>query len=155
MQRDYHDLWGGAVLAATGAAVALYCLGNYDFGSLRQMGPGFFPVVLGVILTLLGVLIALPAWFRAGKAAPFAALDALAVLAAIAVFAFGLGRLGLILFDRLGDPDRQPGRAASGLAVAGGSDRGCHRADMADLQAGAADDRAPLAGDLRWQAGTG
>lgn len=97
MQRDYHDLWGGAVLAATGAAVALYCLGNYDFGSLRQMGPGFFPVVLGVILTVLGVLIALPAWFRAGKAAPFAALDALAVLAAIAVFAFGLGRLGLIL----------------------------------------------------------
>ncbi|MBC9247106.1 tripartite tricarboxylate transporter TctB family protein [Paracoccus sp. 11-3] len=96
MQRDYHDLWGGAAMTATGAAVALYCLGHYDFGTMRQMGPGFFPVVLGAILAGLGLLIAIPAWFRAGVVAPFAALDAVVVLAAIAIFGFGLTRLGLV-----------------------------------------------------------
>lgn len=96
MQRDYHDLWGGAAMTAIGAAVALYCLGNYDFGTMRQMGAGFFPVVLGIILAGLGLLIAIPAWFRAGEAAPFAAFDAALVLAAIAIFGFGLTRLGLV-----------------------------------------------------------
>jgi len=31
---------------------------NYAIGSLRQMGPGYFPIVLGVLLVLLGILIA-------------------------------------------------------------------------------------------------
>src|ERR1700678_1568547 len=31
---------------------------GYKFGSLARMGPGFMPVVLGVVLTFLGILIA-------------------------------------------------------------------------------------------------
>ena len=96
MRRDWHDIWGGAAMAGIGAAVAFYAVGQYDFGTLRRMGPGFFPTVLGVLLAGLGLLIALPAWRRAGEARPFAAREALAVLAAIALFGLGLQRLGLI-----------------------------------------------------------
>ena len=31
---------------------------NYNIGTLRQMGPGFFPVALGILLIFLGLLIA-------------------------------------------------------------------------------------------------
>ena len=96
MQRDWHDLWGGAAMVAIGCFVALYSLANYDFGSLRQMGPGFFPVTLGALLAGLGLLIALPAWRRAGEARPFAMPEAIAILTAIALFGLGLQKLGLV-----------------------------------------------------------
>lgn len=31
---------------------------NHDIGTLRQMGPGYFPIALGVLLIFLGILIA-------------------------------------------------------------------------------------------------
>ena len=96
MRRDWHDIWGGAAMAAIGAAVAFYAMGQYEFGTLRRMGPGFFPTVLGALLAGLGLMIALPAWRRSGEARPFAAHEALAVLAAIALFGLGLQRLGLM-----------------------------------------------------------
>lgn len=34
---------------------------TYRLGTLRQMGPGYFPVMLGVAMTIVGVLIALAA----------------------------------------------------------------------------------------------
>ena len=34
---------------------------NYSIGTLSRMGPGFFPVALGVILALAGVAIAISA----------------------------------------------------------------------------------------------
>src|SRR5260370_13742644 len=43
------------LLLGVGAAVTG---SGYKFGSLARMGPGFMPVVLGVVLAFLGVLIA-------------------------------------------------------------------------------------------------
>ena len=97
MRRDWHDLWGGAAMTAIGAFVALYSVAQYDIGSLRRMGPGFFPVVLGALLAGLGLMIALPAWHRAGETRPFDVPQALAVLAAIGLFGLGLQGLGLAL----------------------------------------------------------
>jgi hypothetical protein len=31
---------------------------NYNIGTMRQMGPGFFPVALGILLVLIGIAIA-------------------------------------------------------------------------------------------------
>jgi hypothetical protein len=51
------DYWGGTLMMVIGLWAA--CEGTtYDIGSLQRMGPGFFPVVLGVILTLVGAGIA-------------------------------------------------------------------------------------------------
>jgi len=48
------DHVGGALLVSVGVAVVVAGVG-YGMGTLRQMGSGFFPVVLGVLMTLTGV----------------------------------------------------------------------------------------------------
>ena len=48
------DLLGGLLMLVIGLATAVQAT-NYPIGSLRRMGPGFFPLSLGVILALVGV----------------------------------------------------------------------------------------------------
>lgn len=96
MQRDWPDVWGGLALAALGAFASGWALANYEIGSLRQMGPGFFPAVLGAALAALGLIITLPAWRRTAASAPVEPKAAAAVLASILIFGFGLSRLGLV-----------------------------------------------------------
>ncbi|WP_333826809.1 tripartite tricarboxylate transporter TctB family protein [Pararhodobacter sp.] len=95
MQRDWPDLCGGLILAAIGAGAAVWAALYYDMGTLRRMGPGFFPVVLGAVLFLLGMVVALPAVGRTAAAPKVEPAAAAAVLAAILIFALGLNRLGL------------------------------------------------------------
>ena len=54
MDRLSKDRLGGVLLVALGAAVVVAGVG-YGLGTLRQMGSGFFPVVLGVLLALVGL----------------------------------------------------------------------------------------------------
>jgi hypothetical protein len=50
------DFWAGLLLIAIGAA-AVFIARDYTFGTALRMGPGFFPIVLGVILILFGLAI--------------------------------------------------------------------------------------------------
>ena len=50
------DHYGGALLLALGVA-AIAAGAGYPVGTLRQMGPGFFPVALGVLMALVGVAV--------------------------------------------------------------------------------------------------
>ena len=52
------ERWAGGLVALLGLATAGVA-GTYPIGTLRAMGPGFFPVALGVILLVVGALIAL------------------------------------------------------------------------------------------------
>ena len=97
MQRDWADIWGGAVLALLGAGVAVYAGLRLDFGTLRAMGPGFFPTVLGALLAVLGAAVVIPAWSRAADTPKIAWGDAAAVIAAILIFGLGMNRLGILL----------------------------------------------------------
>ncbi|MGR3494800.1 tripartite tricarboxylate transporter TctB family protein [Citreimonas sp.] len=97
MRRDWGDICGGLVLASIGAAAAGWAWVHYDPGSLRQMGPGAFPLALGLMLTAFGLIVALPGLRRAGEAEPFEPWATLAVLASILVFGLGLRPLGLIV----------------------------------------------------------
>jgi hypothetical protein len=54
LKRDYYA-GGLMLLLGVGAAVTG---SGYKFGTLARMGPGFMPVVLGVVLAFLGILIA-------------------------------------------------------------------------------------------------
>ena len=56
-KRDYYA-GGLMILLGVGAAVTG---SGYKFGTLARMGPGFMPVVLGVVLAFLGILIAVTA----------------------------------------------------------------------------------------------
>jgi hypothetical protein len=51
------DYYAGGLMALIGVGAAVAGTG-YKFGSLARMGPGFMPVVLGVVLAFLGILIA-------------------------------------------------------------------------------------------------
>lgn len=54
--RNNKDFWAGIVLIVIGAA-AMFISRNYRFGSAVRMGPGFFPTLLGGILTAFGICI--------------------------------------------------------------------------------------------------
>jgi hypothetical protein len=50
------DFYAGGLMTLLGAGVALDS-STYDVGSLTHMGPGMFPLMLGVVLTFIGILI--------------------------------------------------------------------------------------------------
>ena len=67
-RRDYY---AGALMMLVGGGAA-YLGSHYQMGSLTKMGPGYFPTVLGVILAIIGIIIA----GSAAYASPPATTDA-------------------------------------------------------------------------------
>src|SRR5947209_12347565 len=55
--QDKKDQYGGGLLILVGLAT-MYQSSRYDVGTLAAIGPGFFPMVMGVILTACGIIIA-------------------------------------------------------------------------------------------------
>jgi Tripartite tricarboxylate transporter TctB family len=58
LHKLHKDLWGGALMVAIGGWVVLQTALNYPIGTLQRMGPGYFPLVLGIILIATGLYIA-------------------------------------------------------------------------------------------------
>jgi hypothetical protein len=54
----HKDFWGGALMLALGIVVAAQGA-TYSVGTLSRMGPGYFPVALGVIMALAGIAISI------------------------------------------------------------------------------------------------
>ena len=52
--RDNQDFWSGVMLIVIGMGAVLIAR-NYPFGTSLRMGPGYFPSVLGGVLTLFGI----------------------------------------------------------------------------------------------------
>jgi len=65
------DYYGGALMVLIGL-VAVYAGLDYKTGTPAHMGPGFFPVAIGALLALSGLLIALTARGDKGPAKPAA-----------------------------------------------------------------------------------
>ncbi|MDO5624867.1 MAG: tripartite tricarboxylate transporter TctB family protein [Pseudomonadota bacterium] len=93
--KNLRDILGGLLMLGIGLFFALYG-GQYSFGSLARMGPGYFPVVLGWVLVALGVLIILPALREPRTPMPFAIGNFLWVFSSLLLFAYTLPRLGLV-----------------------------------------------------------
>jgi len=51
------DYYAGGLMTLIGAGAILEAR-HYNIGTLFHMGPGFFPIILGVLMTFLGILIA-------------------------------------------------------------------------------------------------
>ena len=96
-RRSRKDLLSGAIFIGFGLAFGVTA-STYDFGSALRMGPGFFPLVLGSVLVVLGVLIAISGYVAADSSAigtvPWRALVLL--LGAILFFGFTVRDLGLV-----------------------------------------------------------
>ncbi len=95
--KNPQDFWSGILFIAFGG-LALWLGRDYAMGTLAKIGPGFLPVVLSVGLLGVGGVLALRALAVEGPAIEKSqVVPQLFILAAIAVFAFGIERLGLVL----------------------------------------------------------
>lgn len=94
--RNWRDVGAGATLVAVGALATNHAQ-RYEFGSLHNMGPGFFPLTLGILLVILGACIAVPACFHPGEPVRIAWKPLGWVIASILVFGLTLKPLGLVL----------------------------------------------------------
>lgn len=101
--QDYRGIASGGVLAAVGSFIALYAASRYAVGTLHRIGPGMFPILLGILLAGFGLAIAGQALLRRDPEAaqwdeiPAIDLRQLAVVAgAIAGFALTVERFGVV-----------------------------------------------------------
>jgi hypothetical protein len=96
--RNQPNFFAGMLFAILGTGFS-YGATRYDVGTAAQMGPGFFPLVLGGLLALLGVAIVLhsliPQDEEVIERAPLKPL--ILILGAVTLFALLLIPLGLIL----------------------------------------------------------
>jgi hypothetical protein len=86
--RDNQDFWAGVMLIAIGVTAVLIAR-NYPFGSSLRMGPGYFPTVLGSILTLFGLWLVVRAFRNTEKIEPGWSLRALIVIP-VSLVLFGI-----------------------------------------------------------------
>lgn len=93
---DRANVLCGAIFIAFGIYFGLNALGM-ELGTAFRMGPGFFPLVLAVILILLGLAIAIPAFRVEGE--PVGSLPIrgmIFILPAPVLFALTLKGLGFV-----------------------------------------------------------
>jgi hypothetical protein len=93
--RDYNDIIGGVLMIIGGTWFSLHGL-QYSMGTLRRMGPAYFPVCIGITVALFGVLLLLPALRRPGGFPKPEWRPMAAICIAILAFAIGIDRLGLV-----------------------------------------------------------
>lgn len=92
-----------------GLAFAGYTVQHYPLGTLNNMGPGMFPMGLGVTLAIMGVAMSALALFRRGKMPEIRVRSPLFVVLGVGAFAlllpFGLtpAVLGVALLSSFAD----------------------------------------------------
>lgn len=90
------DLVSASALILIGVAYSLYAALALPLGSLTQMGPGMFPLGLGILLALFGVGILVPALVDFDTIPKVDLKVLAAVMGSIAAFALAIRTLGLI-----------------------------------------------------------
>jgi len=95
-RRDYRDIIAGLALTAAGAFASLYGLSTLRMGTLDRMGPGMFPVAVGMILAAFGLAVLVPALFRRGQAVHIDFTALAAITAAMLSFALLIRPFGMV-----------------------------------------------------------
>ncbi|AKJ30514.1 tripartite tricarboxylate transporter TctB family protein [Caldimonas brevitalea] len=98
--KSQRDFVSGLMFVAVGIAFAVGAT-NYSFGSSAQPGPGYFPLLLGLILAVLGAVVlftSLSIEREGGDPIGSIAFRPLVlILSAVLLFGFTLPRLGLVI----------------------------------------------------------
>ena len=107
--RNQKDYFAGMLLSIVGGSFAWGAYANYDIGSASSMGPGYFPLLLGVILTIMGICVVFQSLLSrapdGGKVGPIAWRQLACILGANIVFgallagvpALGIPAFGLVV----------------------------------------------------------
>ncbi len=94
--RDIPDFLTGAIFVAFGLFAISYAQ-DYTLGTARQMGPGYFPTVLGILLAVFGFVLVVRSFF--GRAVPletFSWWPLAAVTGSIVAFGLTVREAGLV-----------------------------------------------------------
>ena len=91
------DFWAGVMFCGF-AAVALLAARGYSLGSAGRMGPGYFPLLLGVVLAGLGGILIVRSIVIDGEPLPRFRVLPLAIIAgAVCLFGLAIEPLGLVV----------------------------------------------------------
>lgn len=91
------DFASGLLFIFIGAA-ALVLGSGYRPGTLLNMGPGYFPRIIGILLVVSGAIVALGSLrIRGGRIEPVRLRPLVLILASIAAFGWALERQGLLV----------------------------------------------------------
>lgn len=97
---DARDVCAGGLFLGFGA-IALSLAGDYSVGTTMRMGAGYFPLLIGALLSVLGVFILLRglAFSReqVGLSGLFSLRPGLSIIGSVVAFALLLPSLGLAL----------------------------------------------------------
>ena len=94
--RHPKDFWAGILFIAFGIGAVLIS-SDYPMGTAGRMGPGYFPMVLGGLLVLIGLITLGRSFFIKGE--PIGKVpvkEIILVMAAVLLFAFTVRGAGLV-----------------------------------------------------------
>ena len=95
--RSPKDLVAGLMFVGIGIT-AIVIASNYTLGTAARMGPGYFPRILGILMILLGGIIALRSLRTTGPPLPgWKWRPVLVVLGSVTIFGFVVNWLGLVV----------------------------------------------------------
>ena len=94
--RNPTDLLTGLIFVGLGIMFVVVS-GDYRLGPARQMGPGYFPTVLGILLAVLGAVLSLKGQFgKAGALDSFSWRPLMVIVTAIVLFGLTVRGAGLV-----------------------------------------------------------
>ena len=95
--RSPKDFWSGLLFVALGVG-AIAVGSNYPLGTAARMGPGYFPRILGILLIVLGAIIAFRGVRVQGDAIPaWRWRPTIVVLASVVIYGLLISRLGVAI----------------------------------------------------------
>jgi len=95
--RSPKDLVAGLMFIAVGAT-AIVIASNYTLGTAARMGPGYFPRILGILMIVLGAIIALRSLRTTGPPLPgWKWRPVVVILGSVVIFGLIVDRAGLVL----------------------------------------------------------
>jgi putative tricarboxylic transport membrane protein len=96
------DFWSGILFGALGLFAAIYAATHYQLGTAVRMGPGYFPLWIGGLIALLGLILAVRSLRVEGPPLPPIHLrPILFVVVASIAYGYLLKPLGLVLSTAL------------------------------------------------------
>lgn len=96
------DFWSGIFFGALGLFAAIYAATHYQLGTAVRMGPGYFPLWIGGLIALLGIILAIRSLRIEGPPLPPIHIrPILFVVVASIAYGYMLKPLGLVLSTAL------------------------------------------------------
>lgn len=90
------DFWAGLAISIASLATGIYCYSNYEMGTIRNAGPGLFPVAVCVVLTVLGIVLLITGIRQAREPIVVEWRPLFFITLAMAVFPLTIQSIGLI-----------------------------------------------------------